>query len=136
MYYNISSMQNMSKLLQCTHAHTRRNEAFVLKSQSLFSSFPRGSSSASSLTVRLLASQHHCQRHRVCLPCRVWISEVMTGKGSSRQSSNRRLPERAALQQTWTARECQSQAQEPEHRQITMTEFNIFPEAFVISTGT
>lgn len=41
MYYNISSMQDTSKLLQCTQAHARRNEGFISKSQLLFDSFQR-----------------------------------------------------------------------------------------------
>lgn len=41
MYYNISSMQDTSKLLQCTQAHAHRNEGFISKSQLLFDSFQR-----------------------------------------------------------------------------------------------
>lgn len=41
MYYNISSMQDTSKLLQCTQAHAHRNGEFISKSRLLFASFPR-----------------------------------------------------------------------------------------------
>lgn len=131
MYRNISSMQNTSKLLQCTQAATlTENEAFTLKSQSISASSPK----AAALTPpQQWDWVHRCQGHRVSPPGTVivWLSENMTGKAVSR-----RLPEQAALQQTWTSWDHPSRHQEPEHRLDTMTEFNIFLEAFIISTAT
>lgn len=133
MYYNISSMQDTSKLLQCTQAHAHRNEGFISKKSVALRFLPERSSPASSPAVRLQASRHRRRRCRVSPPCTVivWISEATTGKGVSRQSSSGQLPEQAALQQTWTAWDFCFQ----EHGQITMTEFNIFLEAFISSTG-
>lgn len=134
MYYDISSMQNTSKLLQCTHKH--RNEVFIFKSQSLHIP-PKSSSPAFYPAVRLCAFQHHSQRHQDSPLCTVivWLSEALMVKGVNRQSISRKMPEQAVLQQTWTVWECCFQDPEPEHRQITMTEFNIFLEAFIISTA-
>jgi len=82
MYSNISSMQNTSKL---RYAHTHRNEAFILKSQSLFASSPGAAVLPPPQQWDCIASQHRCRRCQVSPPCavRVWLSEAVTWKGVS-----------------------------------------------------